>query len=198
MAKVTKLVMRRSEKSSKKSVALQKPTQVVAALQVAAPQKRGRDELIDGLLRKSCQVTGTRTHELSDRIITQLGYALVWPEPKGSERKIVEAFAAIAEMAPQNATEAMLATQMIAVNDAALMFLRRATLESQSFEGVNANVQRTTRLMGLFNDQLDAMQKLKGKTGQQRVRVEHVHVYNGGQAIVGTVATGQTGPEGGG
>ncbi len=43
----------------------------------------------------------------------------------------------------------------------------------------------------LFNDQLEAMQKLKGKTGQQRVTVEHVHVHKGGQAVVGTVATGR-------
>ena len=33
------------------------------------------------------------------------------------------------EMAPQNATEAMLAVQMIAANDAALLFLRRATAD---------------------------------------------------------------------
>src|SRR5215469_134764 len=33
------------------------------------------------------------------------------------------------------------------------------------------------------------MQKLRGKTGQQRVTVEHVHVHEGGQAMVGEVAS---------
>jgi hypothetical protein len=45
-----------------------------------------------------------------------------------------------------------------------------------------------TRLMRLHLDQIEAMQKLRGKAGQQKVTVEHVHVYQGGQAIVGAVA----------
>ena len=81
----------------------------------------------------------------------------------------------------------MLATQMIAANDSALMFLRRATLENQTTETINANALRATRLMRVFVEQLEAMQKLKGKSGQQRVTVEHVHVHEGGQAVVGAV-----------
>jgi hypothetical protein len=38
------------------------------------------------------------------------------------------------------------------------------------------------------------MAKLKGKTGRQKVTVEHVHVHKGGQAIVGTVAATGPGP----
>ena len=75
---------------------------------------------------------------------------------------------------------------MIAANDAALMFLRRATLDNQTFDGVEPNVRRASRLMRIFNEQLEAMQKLKGKASQQKT-VEHVHVHEGGQAIVGAV-----------
>jgi hypothetical protein len=46
--------------------------------------------------------------------------------------------------------------------------------------------------MRVFNEQLEARQKLKGKARQQKVTVEHVNVHKGGQAIVGTVAA--TGP----
>jgi hypothetical protein len=94
----------------------------------------------------------------------------------------------IREMAPQNVTEAMLAVQMIATNDAALMFLGRATTEGQSLAGAEASVLSATRLMRLHLDQIEAMQKLKGKTRHQKVVVEHVHVYQGGQAIVGAVS----------
>ena len=94
-----------------------------------------------------------------------------------------------APVAPQNATEAMLAVQMIAANDAALLFLRRATADGQTVEGSDGNVLRATRLMRLFTEQLAAMAKLKGKTGQQKVVVEHVHVHSGGQAVVGAVAS---------
>ena len=83
----------------------------------------------------------------------------------------------------------MLATQMIATNEAALMFLYRATSEGQTTEVVDANVLRSTRLMRLFNQQVETMQKLKGKAAQQKVTVEQVNVHQGGQAIVGSVST---------
>jgi hypothetical protein len=72
------------------------------------------------------------------------------------------------------------------------LFLKQATLEGQTFKGAEATALRATRLMRLFTEQLDAMAKLKGNTGRQKVTVEHVHVHKGGQAIVGTVAA--TGP----
>jgi hypothetical protein len=45
--------------------------------------------------------------------------------------------------------------------------------------------------MHLFLEQLEAMAKLQGKSGQQRVVVEHVTVANGGQAIVGAITRGR-------
>lgn len=155
--------------------------------QAAAVTKRTREQLIDRLIGGACKVTGARSKETADRIIVQVAGGLVRPKPKGANEQLIKAFAAIAEMAPQNATEAMLATQIIATNDAALMFLQRATLENQTFEGTDANVLRATRLMRVFTEQLEALQKLRGKAGQQKVTVEHVHVHDGGQAIVGTV-----------
>lgn len=43
--------------------------------------------------------------------------------------------------------------------------------------------------MRLFLEQVEAIQKLKGKAAQQKVTVEHVHLHQGGQAILGAVAT---------
>ena len=85
-------------------------------------------------------------------------------------------------------TEAMLSVQMIAAHEAALLFLKRATLQDQTMEGSDANVLRATRLMRVFNEQIEVMQKSKGKAGQQKVTGEHVHVHEGGQAIVGAVS----------
>jgi hypothetical protein len=58
----------------------------------------------------------------------------------------------MAELVPQNATEAIPAIQMIATNEAALLFLRRATVEGQTLEGRDANVLQATRLMRVFNE----------------------------------------------
>ncbi len=167
--------------------------QALAQATKADPQtievQKSQERRIDELLKKSCKVTGTRSRETSDRIILQVAEALVWPKSKDAEDTLFKAFGAIDEMRPRNGTEAMLAAQMIAANDAALMFLKRATLEAQTMYGIDANVLRATRLMRVFGEQLDAMQKLKGKAGRQRVTVEHVHVHEGGQAIVGAVTT---------
>ena len=48
--------------------------------------------------------------------------------------------------------------------------------------GVDANVSRATRVMRLFNEQVDTTAKFKRKSGR-RVVVEHVTVTAGGQAI---------------
>lgn len=85
---------------------------------------------------------------------------------------------------------------MVATGEAALMFMHRATLPEQPTENIDRNVARATRLMRLHLEQIEAMQKLKGKAGQQKVTVEHVHVHEGGQAIVGAVSTSKG--EGGG
>jgi hypothetical protein len=179
--------MKRRETSNKQAL-VQKPAPENTDSQAVAAQKPAtRDPLVDEVAKSACKVTGTRSLDAADRFIVQAGYALVWPKPKGADDHLVKASALLAELAPQNATEAMLATQMISVNDAALRFLRHATQEGQYAEVADAGVLRATRLMRIFNEQLEAMQRLKGKFCQQKVTVEHVHVYKGGQAIVGAV-----------
>jgi hypothetical protein len=86
---------------------------------------------------------------------------------------------------------------MVGAQRLAMRFLQRSTLEGQTVEGCDANILRATRLMRLFNEQVETMARLKGKGGQQRVVVEHVTVAAGGQAIVGIATAGGKGPQGG-
>ena len=104
-----------------------------------------------------------------------------------SDRRIT-ALGTLTEIGPKGALEGLLAVQLMGVHNAALMFLRNATADGQDIEVRDANVLRAVRLMRLFIEQLEAMARLKGKTREQKVTVEHVHVYEGGQAIVGAVA----------
>jgi hypothetical protein len=134
-----------------------------------------------------CAASGIRSERNAGRILAQLEAMQLWgSEDEGSERAVA-AFEMLTELKPANALESMLTVQMVGAHEAALMFLKRATIEGQTLQGSDANVLRATRLMRLFNEQLEAMAKLKGKAGQQKVTVEHVHVYRGGQAIVGPV-----------
>ena len=186
--------MKRSVKTDKQVEAPQKPAPESASSQEITVKTR--EQQVDELKVLTCKLTGTRSYEVASRLINQVGNANVWPKPNDRLDHMITASATIAEMAPKTFTEAMLAAQMIATHEAAAMFLWRATRDDQSTEVTDANVLRATRLMRLFVEQLDAMAKLKGNAGQQKVTVEHVHVHKGGQAIVGAVST--TKGEGGG
>ena len=102
----------------------------------------------------------------------------------------------LAEMKPETATEAMLVVQMISVHHLATMSLACANAEGQNFEHVKENTLLATRLMRLFNDKLDVRANLKGLVPQQKVTVEHLHVHQGAQAIVGAVSSSRTGARG--
>lgn len=133
---------------------------------------------------------GCRTSETALALLEQI-VALEHPtttmEPARVNTLWTNAIAMLAELQPATATEALLAAQMVGAHRAAMMFLANATKQEDSLDGRDRNVLRALRLMRLFTEQIEAMAKLKGKSGQQRVVVEHVNVAAGGQAIVGTV-----------
>jgi hypothetical protein len=95
--------------------------------------------------------------------------------------------AAISGIDPQDELQGLLAVQLFASHNLAMAFCRRAVHPEQSSEGIDANVARASQFMKLFLEQAACLQKLQGKTGRQRVTVEHVTVNQGGQAIVGAV-----------
>jgi hypothetical protein len=92
--------------------------------------------------------------------------------------------AAIRGIRPHDSLEGMLATQMVAVHTMAMTLMGRAALVNQSDLGVEVNLNRATKLMRTFTLQVETLGRYRGK-GEQKMTVEHVHVYQGGQAIVG-------------
>lgn len=97
------------------------------------------------------------------------------------------AAALLAGIGPRDELEAMLAVQMIAVHNAAMDAANRAILTGQKFDGRQANMGYVARLMQIFTSQLETFKKYR-TGGQQKMVVEHVHVHEGGQAVVGPVS----------
>jgi hypothetical protein len=89
---------------------------------------------------------------------------------------------------------AMLASQMAATHSLAMDMLGRAR-RAEMLEHMQAHGALATKLLRTFTAQTEALAKIK-RGGEQTVRVEHVHVYQGGQAIVGAVSNRKV--EGGG
>jgi hypothetical protein len=100
--------------------------------------------------------------------------------------------AAVAGVQPRNETEAALAVQMAATHHLAMTLLERAK-NAQHVPVLESSGNMAVKLLRTYTAQVEALAKLR-RGGNQTVRVEHVHVHSGGQAIVGNV----THPGGGG
>jgi hypothetical protein len=65
---------------------------------------------------------------------------------------------------------------------------RRAMHGEQTFEGRRENLSQANKLSRTYTTLAEALNRHRGK-GTQQVRVEHVHIHEGAQAIVGNVAS---------
>lgn len=151
-----------------------------------ATQVWTKDSLNERLSRV-CKSLGTPDQVVSAGIATRVANIVCLAGSTEKPEALMEALGMVEQLEPTNTTEAVLASHMVGLHQAAMVFLKRSLVCEQSTEAIDANVMRTTKLMRLFNECTDTMQRLKGKSGQQRVTVEHVHVHEGGQAIVGEV-----------
>jgi hypothetical protein len=109
------------------------------------------------------------------------------PKPgKDRDDQCTAILAFLVGVKPDDPVEGMMAAQLFASHTAAMECYRRAMLPNQSTEGRESNLAMAAKLTRANASQVEALTKHRGK-GQQKVTVEHVHVYQGGQAIVGNV-----------
>ena len=103
------------------------------------------------------------------------------------EAAVNSALAIVEGLKPQNEIEAMLALQMAVTHALAMKF--GARLYSGAIETIpqqDSVALTLSRLQRAFTTQMDSLSNMR-RGGRQKVVVEHVHVYPGGQAIVGNV-----------
>ena len=90
------------------------------------------------------------------------------------------------ELNPWDGYEGMLISQMLVSYDRAMHCFRMADNNKSSAEMYFSLQNQGVKLMRLYTQQLEALDKHRRK-GNQKMIVEHVHVHKGGQAIVGNV-----------
>jgi hypothetical protein len=103
-----------------------------------------------------------------------------------SDEEVNAALAVVHGIAPRDEAEALLAVQMAGTHAVAMTMLRK-THAATTMEGLREYGTLATKLQRTFTAQIEALAKLR-RGGEQTVRVEHVHVHHGGQAIVGNVS----------
>jgi hypothetical protein len=132
---------------------------------------------------------GTTCGALVDQILLQTlkTFNLDKSDDETASRKVTSALAMIQGIGPQDATEAMLAAQMVSVHNAmmdAAGRMGRVEMLDQFIAFSNA----MNKLGRTYACQVDALKRYRS-TGEQSIKVQHVTVNDGGQAIVGNVAS---------
>jgi hypothetical protein len=136
---------------------------------------------------------GTKNEQAAQWLLNALINAAV---PGGdnqplSDQELNGALSMLQEIAPRDEIEAMLVSQMVTVHTLISTQARRLR-SAETIPQLAAPGAILTKLQRTVTAQLEALQRYRGKAPQQ-VRVEHVHVHDGGRAIVGAVHPGGVG-----
>lgn len=139
----------------------------------------------DGYAARLHEAFGTCSSAFLNAEIERIVKVLSDAQGNVDVQSVDAAFAVLATQAPKDEIEAMLIIQM-AITHALSMKRARFLHISKDIPTQDSNGLALHRLTKTFTSQIDALAKLR-RGGEQKVTVEHVHVYPGGQAIVGNV-----------
>ena len=130
------------------------------------------------------ETTGSPDVDFYQTILTQVRATLPQEEPERATN-FVAAF--MHGLKPQDEMEGVLIAQMAGIHNLIMEYMRKAVIPEQYLEAAEDYTNRAYKLINVFLRQVEALQKYRGKTSQQKVIVEHVHIYEGGQAVVGHI-----------
>jgi hypothetical protein len=130
------------------------------------------------ILLESC---GTANEDFANGLLNQL--INVGRRGKDVETEDVNfMLAMVAGIQPRDEAEAMLAAQMAAIHNA-IMTAARRLVRVESIPQQDSASNMLNKLARTYATQVDALKKYRS-TGEQSIRVQHVTVNDGGQAVV--------------
>jgi hypothetical protein len=138
--------------------------------------------------RRLKKALGTTSSDFVNASLLQLQAAAQLPCGGISEPATNAALALIEAAAPRNEIEGALAVQMACTHAAAMSVLARFRGGGGSEQRVAALATAAVRLLRAYSVQVETLRRLR-HGGDQYVSVEHVHVNDGGQAVIGNVKT---------
>ena len=133
------------------------------------------------------EFTGSANRTVALQLLTNVAKAIVPVKAKGEElAKQIDSIAlSMQALAPQDEYEGQLVAQLIVLHDHSMDWLGRA-IRTERMDFANIYLNGASKLLARHHETLEALMKYR-RNGEQRVHVEHVHVYGGAQAIVGNV-----------
>jgi len=176
-------------KSKKTKGAAQPPAPLTEREQRAAKLPRFNEEILEiatEQMDEACSLLKTDHEEAAIRIMAAAIQGTAIGDDSNLAFCLNAALQQFSDLKPESYLEAMLIAQMIQVSNAAGKCMERAFLDGQTVTAKDMNANLAIKFQRTFVAQIEVLQKLRGKGGQ-KVTVEHVHVHEGGQAIVGNV-----------
>ena len=143
---------------------------------------RGVDEVLNSILL--ADTFATANGELCEGLLHQLNRLTSGSdERRASDLNFL--LSAVRGIGPGDETEALLAVQMAAIHKATLSMASQLQ-RAETIDQQNSSANALNKLARTFALQLDALKRYR-TGGEQTIKVQHVTVENGGQAIVGNV-----------
>jgi hypothetical protein len=168
--------MKVSEKNGVAQLGPNHPNPEIAHARLAATLGTRDGDFLSGILKQLCSVGS------QGRTIDEEGLNFMLAIVQGIE--------------PRDQVETMLAAQMAAVHNATMTFARRLA-HVESIPQQDSAERAFNKLTRTFAAQVEALKRYRS-SAEQTVRVEHVTVNEGGQAIVGNVSDRRVTAGGGG
>jgi hypothetical protein len=129
---------------------------------------------------------GTKSSDFVNASLFQIQAASRSPWGGVSELSMNAALAMIEAAAPRDEIEGALAVQMACTHTTAMAVLAKLDVAFATERRVAAFGSAAARLLRAYAMQVEVLRRLR-HGGQQTVRVEHVYVNDGGQAVIGNV-----------
>jgi hypothetical protein len=129
---------------------------------------------------------GTLSPDFVRASLLQIQSAARSPYGTISETAINAALAMVEAAAPRDEIEGALAIQMACTHTAAMSVLSKMDSGFGTERRIAAFGSTAARLMRTFTMQVEVLRRLR-HGGHQFVRVEHIHIGDGGQALIGNV-----------
>jgi len=136
--------------------------------------------------RRLNEALGTVSSDFVNTSLLQLQAAARSPFGRISETAMNAALAMIAAAAPKDEIEGALAVQMSCTHAVAMAILGKLDSGFGTEQRITTFASAAARLLRAYATQVEVLRRLR-HGGNQYVRVEHVHINGGGQAVIGNV-----------
>ena len=147
----------------------------------------GQEEIWWERLKKAL---GTTSSDFVKATLVQIQNASRLPSGGVSEASVNAVLALIEGAAPKDEVEAALAIQLACTHAVTMAVLSRLDGAFGGDRGMAIRAAAAARLLKAFATQVEVLRRLRNG-GSQFVRVEHVHINNRAQALIGPVSVSQ-------